>query len=449
MTNQQGAPEALRLAEEITELMCSNEAAARRIAAAADELCRLHAENERIAALVEAQQPAKAESLRQILTDPENQPNQYGVEFGMSGQQMHFKIGNQLFRLAYEPDDQQEFEFMKRMLIHAFSTFTPDVKMAQRPAAHVQNHAEIEHVAGDVSKTGAESNMAQQPAPSAARPVTPYTCPKCHALWLHWPAEQTGFGRDTLNCRSADHCHYCEKAGVEQLQRLERVPAVLSAPQPSPTPQADSQPAPVRVSKDRLPSWSVESHMDAISDPVASATTSDARVVTPRRAARAPADSVTAPAASEWDVRGHLAGSLSFWHRLKVGEDDELVAAFRKWAPPSCTTELDELRKAFRPHDLTQEWTSEHSRNYPGKAARIINAASAAVLTATATPPAQAADSVLEDAAPFPAIVDGAIWLCIRERGLVRPLDEAHAVAMPPSWRDYIAVARKQGANHD
>lgn len=72
------------------------------------------------------------------------------------------------------------------------------------------------------------------------RPVTPYTCPKCHALWLHWPAEQTGFGRDTLNCRSADHCHYCEKAGVEQLQRLERTPAALHAPQPSPT----AQPAP-------------------------------------------------------------------------------------------------------------------------------------------------------------------------------------------------------------
>ena len=70
------------------------------------------------------------------------------------------------------------------------------------------------------------------------RPVTPYTCPKCHALWLHWPAEQTGFGRDTLNCRSADHCHYCEKAGVEQLQRLERIPAALHAPQPSPMAQA-------------------------------------------------------------------------------------------------------------------------------------------------------------------------------------------------------------------
>lgn len=116
--------------------------------------------------------------------------------------------------------------------------------------AHVQKPTEIEHVADDVSKNGAELNMsAQQPAPATqqageVRPVTPYTCPKCHALWLHWPAEQTGFGRDTLNCRSADHCHYCEKAGVEQLQRLERIPAALHAPQPSPTAQAaDSVPA--------------------------------------------------------------------------------------------------------------------------------------------------------------------------------------------------------------
>ena len=35
-------PEALRLAEEITNLECSSEAAAKIIAAAADELCRLH-----------------------------------------------------------------------------------------------------------------------------------------------------------------------------------------------------------------------------------------------------------------------------------------------------------------------------------------------------------------------------------------------------------------------
>ena len=36
-------PEALRLAEEISNLVCSSEAAAKTIAAAADELCRQHA----------------------------------------------------------------------------------------------------------------------------------------------------------------------------------------------------------------------------------------------------------------------------------------------------------------------------------------------------------------------------------------------------------------------
>lgn len=82
-----------------------------------------------------------------------------------------------------------------------------------------------------------EQQAPAQPAPQhQARPVTPYTCPKCSALWLHWPAEQSGFGRDTLNCRSTTHCDYCEKGGVEQLQRLERVPAVLAAPQQEASP---------------------------------------------------------------------------------------------------------------------------------------------------------------------------------------------------------------------
>ena len=79
MTNQQGVPEALRLAD---ALECRTTSWPDKVFAAA-ELRRLHAENVRLAALVEAQQPA----------------------------------------------------------------------------AHVQNPAGIEHVAGDVSKNGAESNM--------------------------------------------------------------------------------------------------------------------------------------------------------------------------------------------------------------------------------------------------------------------------------------------------
>lgn len=232
--------------------------------------------------------------LAQALTDPENQPNQYGVQFLMHGPKMAFKIGNRQFCLDYEPTEPGEFEFMRDALIDAFSIFTPDVKIAlgaQQPAPAGASYekaleealrerddaddfidALLDEVLGTeraewssaygraealeevreritalhkpaVDRAWKHFEVATQQA-GEVRPVTPYTCPKCHALWLHWPAEQTGFGLDTLNCRSADHCHYCEKASVEQLQRLERIPAALHAPQPSPTAQADSQPAP-------------------------------------------------------------------------------------------------------------------------------------------------------------------------------------------------------------
>lgn len=45
----------------------------------------------------------------------------------------------------------------------------------------------------------------------------------------------------------------------------------------------------------------------------------------------APAAAI-APKPDEWDVRGHLAASLTFWHRLKGDEADELVAALQSWA---------------------------------------------------------------------------------------------------------------------
>jgi hypothetical protein len=59
------------------------------------------------------------------------------VEFGMNGEKMMFKVGVQQFTLDYEPDTQDEFNFMRDMLIHAFSTFTPDVKTTP-PAANRQ-----------------------------------------------------------------------------------------------------------------------------------------------------------------------------------------------------------------------------------------------------------------------------------------------------------------------
>jgi hypothetical protein len=83
---------------------------------------------------------------------------------------------------------------------------------------------------GKVLETVPVYTSAPPAQPDAPRPVTPYQCPKCHALWLHWPKEQSGFDHDSLSVRSSNHCAYCEAAGVDQLERLERVPAKLVAP---------------------------------------------------------------------------------------------------------------------------------------------------------------------------------------------------------------------------
>ena len=82
-------PEALRLAEEISNLVCSSEAAAKTIAAAADELCRLHVENASLRAALAAtptppaeQQAAKAAPTRTAL--PEGWTD-CTIEFGNDG----------------------------------------------------------------------------------------------------------------------------------------------------------------------------------------------------------------------------------------------------------------------------------------------------------------------------------------------------------------------------
>lgn len=55
------------------------------------------------------------------------------VEFGMRGETMFFKIGNQSFLLDYKPAEPGEFEFMQKMLLSAFSSITPCVKTASEP----------------------------------------------------------------------------------------------------------------------------------------------------------------------------------------------------------------------------------------------------------------------------------------------------------------------------
>lgn len=64
-------PDALRLAEEITNLECSSEAVAKTIAAAADELCRLHVENASLRASPAASPTPTAEQQAQAGAVPQ------------------------------------------------------------------------------------------------------------------------------------------------------------------------------------------------------------------------------------------------------------------------------------------------------------------------------------------------------------------------------------------
>ena len=55
------------------------------------------------------------------------------VDFGKRGKNMFFKIGNQSFLLDYKPEEPGEFEFMKAMLLSAFSRITHGVKTESQP----------------------------------------------------------------------------------------------------------------------------------------------------------------------------------------------------------------------------------------------------------------------------------------------------------------------------
>ena len=117
-------------------------------------------------------QQGAPEALRQILLDPENQPNQYGVQFLMHGPKMAFKIGVRQFTLDYEPTEPGEFEFMRDALIDAFSVFTPDVKMAQQPAPSaavpVNDEQKALKALHYLFHGMAEEALTPQPSPSSA-----------------------------------------------------------------------------------------------------------------------------------------------------------------------------------------------------------------------------------------------------------------------------------------
>lgn len=64
-------------------------------------------------------------------------------------------------------------------------------------------------------------------------------------------------------------------------------------------------------------------------------------------------------------IRGHLAASLTFWHRLKDKEDDELAALFQRWTAPAAQGDVPTQAArdvlAERQRQIKNEgWTRAH-----------------------------------------------------------------------------------------
>ena len=150
---------------------------------------------------------------------------------------------------------------------------------AQQPATHVQDQAEIEHVAGDVSKNAPESDMAQQPSPSVAskavlaairaanmqlvrtgddefmlvtfkqatpqadsaqdKPLQAFDSPRARALMRAW---EEGWAA----CRDAEYVG--EEAQNDAFNSSHTLTLCIAEDQQLPAPQADSQPAKVPTS---------------------------------------------------------------------------------------------------------------------------------------------------------------------------------------------------------
>ena len=107
--------------------------------------------------------------------------------------------------------------------LHAENERLAALAGAQQPATHVQNPAEIEHVAGDVSKTGAESNMSTQQSAPATQQAHQQPCPTCAALARTVMLDQVSFDRkpDCYGIRQIT-----DDEGVEEWEDIRTSPDV-------------------------------------------------------------------------------------------------------------------------------------------------------------------------------------------------------------------------------
>ena len=245
---------------------------------------------------------------------------------------------------------------------------------------------------------------AQQPAPSAAADLIAALEEARSAInSMKVEAETAGQGDEQMMLEA------CETISNEGLQADMAIRAALaSAPKPSSTPQADSQPAPVR-DYPPLPDFeTVEQHIygacrryitQDMLEPIHNLIRD---VIDADRAARAPADSVTAPAS---------------------GATGKNLLQVQAWVIPDGNG------------GGQFSWQKQDERYWT----RL-------------TPPAQAADGVLEDAARYRFLAGhcrstsehwGGRWSIIVDG----PAPKSHD--SEDDFDEAVDAARKQGANHD
>ena len=162
-TTTPAQPEALRLADAITNLMCSNESAARTIPAAADELVRLHAQ---VAALTAA--PG-------VPDDPMDWPLPCDLKAGGVTISKGCPLRTVQTRLKIQSE-------ANALLMRNHANLTAQLAAPAQPAegtAYVEKPAEIEHVADDMSKNGAESNMTGAAYAELPARRRSFFCTKC------------------------------------------------------------------------------------------------------------------------------------------------------------------------------------------------------------------------------------------------------------------------------
>ena len=345
----------------------------------------------------------------------------------------------------------------------------------------VQNPAENEHVAGDVSKNGAGSNMStQQPAPATQQaassavlraireanmqlvrtgddefmlvtyknakaqcdggkcgiggycddcptpqadsaqdePLQAFDSPRAKALMRAW---EEGWAA----CRDAEYVG--EEAQNDAFNSSHTLTLCIAEDQQLPAPQADSQPA--HQWDTGYPPLPRPDLYDSAAGTVGWSESALQGFVDADRAARAPADSVTAPAA----YSGNLEQELAMLIR-------RIVSSARR----NCEDGSNVLKLA------NEAWAYLVRKGLNGSPLR-----DAGIETAP-TPPAQAADSVLEDAARLErericAAIKAEDDYCIDQGDYMLDSDDCIKIVRGEWVRPDFAVdaARKKGANHD